>query len=178
MHFLSCMKFNRFHLGLFLRVQLAIFQHWFRYWLGTNQATNHYLNQWWLDYWCIYALLGLSELTQSKLTYRLKPYKETLLFLESIIDYMFDVIWTLHMMISFGGTIKSNCIFYQFSTLRLQRYFQLLPLEIQRPDYPTESIPWLLMTWLHKEPGHQQPWYWPSSPKWFRPQDQKALTWE
>ena len=22
------------------------------------------------------------------------------------------------------------------------------------------SIPWLLMTWRHKEPGHQQPWYW------------------
>ena len=30
-----------------LRVQLTIFQHWFRKWLGTNQATTHYLNQWW-----------------------------------------------------------------------------------------------------------------------------------
>ena len=27
------------------------------------QATNHYLNQWWLVYWRIYALLGLNELT-------------------------------------------------------------------------------------------------------------------
>ena len=29
----------------------------------TNQATSHYLNKWWLVYWCIYGSLGLSELT-------------------------------------------------------------------------------------------------------------------
>ena len=23
-------------------------------------------------------------------------------------------------------------------------------------------MPWLLMTWRRKSPGHQQPWYWPS----------------
>ena len=39
-----------FHWNLFLRVQLTIFQHWFRYWLDAVQATSHYLNQWWLDY--------------------------------------------------------------------------------------------------------------------------------
>ena len=32
---------------LFLRVQLTIFEHWFRQWLGTIQATSHYLNQCW-----------------------------------------------------------------------------------------------------------------------------------
>ena len=26
-------------------------------------ATSHYLNQWWLDHWRIYASLGLNELT-------------------------------------------------------------------------------------------------------------------
>ena len=26
-------------------------------------------------------------------------------------------------------------------------------------------ILWLLMTWIWKEPGHQQPWYWHSFPK-------------
>ena len=31
----------------FLKVQITIFQHWFRYWLGANQATSHYLNQCW-----------------------------------------------------------------------------------------------------------------------------------
>ena len=35
----------KFHWSLFLRFQLTIFQHWFRYWLGAAQATSHYLNQ-------------------------------------------------------------------------------------------------------------------------------------
>ena len=30
---------------------------------GTDQATGHYLNQWWLVYWCIYVSLDLNELT-------------------------------------------------------------------------------------------------------------------
>ena len=34
-----------FHWILFLGVQLTITQHWFRQWLGANQATSHYLNQ-------------------------------------------------------------------------------------------------------------------------------------
>ena len=52
----------KFHWSLFLRFQLTIFKHWFRYWLGAVQATSHYLNQWWLVYWRIYASLGLNEL--------------------------------------------------------------------------------------------------------------------
>ena len=51
-----------FHWSLFLGVQLTIFQHWFRLWLGTDQVTSHYLKQWWLDYRRIYASLGLNEL--------------------------------------------------------------------------------------------------------------------
>ena len=43
--------------------ELTIFQLWFRLWLGADQATSHYLNQWWLVYWRIYASLGLNELT-------------------------------------------------------------------------------------------------------------------
>ena len=34
-------------------LQSTIFQHCFRWWLGADQATSHYLNQWWLVYWCI-----------------------------------------------------------------------------------------------------------------------------
>ena len=49
-----------FHWSLFLRVQLTIIQHWFRWWLGAVQATSHYLNQWWLDNRHIYASLGLN----------------------------------------------------------------------------------------------------------------------
>ena len=53
-----------FHWRLFLRVrvQLTIFQHWVRSWLGAFQATRHYLNQWWLVYWRIYASLGFNAL--------------------------------------------------------------------------------------------------------------------
>ena len=54
----------RFYWSLFPRVQLIIFQHWFRWWLGAGQATSHYLNQWWLVYWRIYTSLGLNELTK------------------------------------------------------------------------------------------------------------------
>ena len=52
-----------FNWSLFPGVQLTIFQHWFRQWLGTVQATSHYLNQWWLNYWSIYGSLGFNELT-------------------------------------------------------------------------------------------------------------------
>ena len=55
----------KFHWSLFLRVQLTIFQHWFRQWLGADQATSHYLNQWWLVHWHIYASLGLNELNSA-----------------------------------------------------------------------------------------------------------------
>ena len=52
----------KFHWSLFLGAQLTIYQHWFRKWLATDQATSHYLNQWWLIYWRIYTSLGLNEL--------------------------------------------------------------------------------------------------------------------
>ena len=37
----------KFHWSLFPRVQSTILQHWVRWWLGADQATSHYLNQWW-----------------------------------------------------------------------------------------------------------------------------------
>ena len=40
--------------------------------------------------------------------------------------------------------------------------------------YPTFSIPWLLTAWWHKEPGHQQPWCWPSSLGILQPQRLKG----
>ena len=53
----------KFHWSLFLRVQLSIVHHWFRWWLGAVQATSHYLKQWWLVYRRIYVSLGLDELS-------------------------------------------------------------------------------------------------------------------
>ena len=37
----------KFHWSLFLRFLLTIFQHWYRWWLGADQVTSLYLNQWW-----------------------------------------------------------------------------------------------------------------------------------
>ena len=51
----------KFHWSVFPRVQLTIF----RQKLGANQPKSHHLNQWWLDYWCIYA--SLNELTHNPL---------------------------------------------------------------------------------------------------------------
>ena len=31
----------------------------------------------------------------------------------------------------------------------------------QGPLYPAYSLPWLVMSWRRKEPGHQQSWHWP-----------------
>ena len=50
------------HWSLFVRIQLAIYHHWLRWWLGADQATSHYLERWWLDCRRIYASLGLNEL--------------------------------------------------------------------------------------------------------------------
>ena len=52
-------------ISMFVVVQLTIIQHWFRWWLGVDQATSHYLNQSWLDYRCIVASFGLNELRVS-----------------------------------------------------------------------------------------------------------------
>ena len=60
----------KFHWSLFLKVQLTIFQHWFRKWLGAVQATSHYLNQWWLVYRRIYASSGLNELSLCYVCFR------------------------------------------------------------------------------------------------------------
>ena len=60
-----------FHWSWFPRVQLTMFQHWFRWWLVTWMVTSHYLNQcwsivnlnqWWWDYKCIYVSITLNEL--------------------------------------------------------------------------------------------------------------------
>ena len=41
-------KFSlKFHWNLFPKVQWTINQHWITWWFGGDQATSHYLNQWW-----------------------------------------------------------------------------------------------------------------------------------
>ena len=61
----SRMKMNKFRLGfhwsLFLGFELI------------SLATSHYLNQWWLVYWCIYVSLGLNELKKRKQLKHARP---------------------------------------------------------------------------------------------------------
>ena len=56
----------RFHWSLFLRVKLTIFQHWFRKWLSACQATNYYLNHWWLVSWRIYICFTQPQLFKKR----------------------------------------------------------------------------------------------------------------
>ena len=44
------------------------------FWHGFWLAGRHYLNQWWLDYWCIYVSLGLSELSTTRVIMRLSMF--------------------------------------------------------------------------------------------------------
>ena len=64
----------RFPQRLFLRFELTIFQYWFRWWLRADQATSHYLNQWWLFKGRIYASPGFNDLNWRRLRtfYRIK----------------------------------------------------------------------------------------------------------
>ena len=41
--------FIQISLNLFLWIQIITNWHWFRQWLGTEQVTSHYMNQWWLN---------------------------------------------------------------------------------------------------------------------------------
>ena len=68
----------RFHWSVFPRVKFTIFHHWFRWWLGDDQATSHYLNQWWLVYWHIYASLGLNGLKIGDINLSFRIYFTTI----------------------------------------------------------------------------------------------------
>ena len=46
----SWMKMCRFRWSVFPSFELIAYQEWFREWLGADQATSHYLNQWRLAY--------------------------------------------------------------------------------------------------------------------------------
>ena len=67
----------KFHWKLFLGVQLTIFQHWLREWLGAGHATSHYQNQWWLVYWRKYACVLLrTNLGGNFIKYQNCPFNE------------------------------------------------------------------------------------------------------
>ena len=56
----------------------------------------------------------------------------------------------------------------------MMQVVEIVPRKRQGSVCPTSSIPWLLMTWWQKEPGHQQLWCWRNSPRKFHSQQQKG----
>ena len=52
--------------------------------------------------------------------------------------------------------------FKSFFHIDITQVALILPQVRKGPTYSTYSISWPLMSWRRKEPGHQQPWYWPS----------------
>ena len=62
----------------------------------------------------------------------------------------------------FGGNINIYLHFMSFLHTNKTQVVESPPWVKQGPAYSTQSISWLLMSWRRKEPGHQQPWYWPS----------------
>ena len=60
---------------------------------------------------------------------------------------------------------RGNKQIFTFLHIDMYQVLKILPQVRQGPTYSTYmySISWLLMSWRRrKEPGHQQPWYWPS----------------
>ena len=102
-----------FHWNLFLEVQLTIFQHWFRQWLGADQATSHYLNQWWVFYWRIYASLGLNELSGYTCMYPSMSYIRRGLSL-----LVKEELWKEYSRILMGSTNYTACYIYIIQTMR------------------------------------------------------------
>ena len=102
----------KFHWSLFLRVQLMIFQHCFRYWLGADQATSHYLKQWWKVYWRIYASLGLNELND--IIWTMKKYSIFLIIKEILkqkhISQCCACWWTRTVGLTLWGWVTHICI--------------------------------------------------------------------
>ena len=69
---------------------------------------------------------------------------------------------TLYVLNFSEGTSNIYLHFMSFLHVNNTYVVEIPPGVRQGPAYSTISISWLLMSWRRKEPGHQQPWYWPS----------------
>ena len=117
----------RFHWRLFPRVQLTIFQHWFRQWLGAGGATSHYLNQWCFRYfWRIYfASLGLNDLIhwcQCQILRReFRIVSWNLIISGFVIVFIFHISWNLLYRLSVRFDV---CLNFMSLISKLQRYLK------------------------------------------------------
>ena len=141
----------RFHWSLFPRVKLTIFQHWFRYWLGADQATSHYLNQGWKVYWRIYASLGLNELR----------YDFDLRFPEPNVEkkkHLLGILWPIDMERKVSESIGIRpCLWLRYHSLP---WPGTLKIKFERSDWQEREG---RLTWneRNKTPGDVWPTLWP-----------------
>ena len=64
-------------------------------------------------------------------------------------------------LLNFFRKYENMFAFLSFLNTEIAQIIEILQLWRQGAVSSVSSIPWLLMTWWHKEPRHQQPWYWP-----------------
>ena len=69
---------------------------------------------------------------------------------------------TLYVLFFFRENINIYLHFMSFLHTNKTQAVEIPPRVRHGPAYSTWSISWLPMSWRRKEPGHQQPWYWPS----------------
>ena len=62
----------------------------------------------------------------------------------------------------FRGNINIYLHFVSYLHIDTTQVVEILLQIREEPTYSTKTISWLLMSWQRKEPGHQQPWHWPS----------------
>ena len=112
-----------------------------------HQATRHYMTQ-----YCPRSILPYGiirpQLVESHIG------KNTYLGLLEIL--------TLYVLNFFRGRIYIYLHFMSLLHIDVTQVLEILPQVRPVPIYSTQSISLLLMSWRRKEPGHQQPWYWPS----------------
>ena len=59
----------------------------------------------------------------------------------------------------FRGNKNIYLHFMSLLHIDMTQVVEILPKVRQDLTYPTQSISWVLMSWRHKELGHQQPWW-------------------
>ena len=96
-----------FHWSLFLRAQLTIIKHWFRWWLGAEQATSHYLNQ------CLPSSLMHICSTRGRWVYRRYLKGKNVLFVFKLLQWCF-MKYQQQMMFHFWTNAR-----FSINTLRL-----------------------------------------------------------
>ena len=72
----------KFHLSLFLRFQLTIFQHWFRYWLGAVNLLTHICitRPQWVKWTPLFTLSGKHMINKNSVVNILMPWQKGVKF--------------------------------------------------------------------------------------------------